>query len=812
MKRNRILAMLLSLGLIGSAFAPSVHAKEYKPSTQEQKVQANIPKIIEMLRRQGKITDKMTEEEINKILYEYLKGDPSANYKPGDIEAETFRKLLLEAQDYKIQPRSGEIELLKGEDKFKSQIEKVQKENYEGDQASVTPLVILMDFPDYKFDQMKEKESKYDPQAVFYDKYDTNHYQKMLFGNEKYTGLDGGQYYTMTQYYLEQSGNSFLVNGNVAGWFTAKNPAAYYGAKSGKDNDTRPEELVKEAFGHAVKLHEEGKINLSDYDKINNLDPTIAEPDGIIDCLAVVHSSYGEEEGGGSLGEDAIWSHKFVILNDDRTDVYRLQDKNGKEWAGYTYFTVPQNCEAGVLSHEFAHALGYPDEYDTKYTLNGTGWSGDVVSRWSIMAGGSWAGKVPGSEPVGFSPEAKKFFQSIYGGNWLHGAEFDMNDPAILEQLRGGVDLLLDQASTKGVNNDVVKIQLPEQRVEFAKPTSGTKLYWGGKQNKAENNMIATINLANTTNPKLQFKTGYKIEKDWDYAYVMVKQGNEWITLSNNLTTATNPNGNNLGNGITGNTKDWVDAEFDLTKFVGQEIELKILYKTDAATVEQGIWIDDIKVVDGENIVFEDDAEGTPKFTLNGFEHNDGCEGKEHYYLIEWRNPEETDAGMKNIIGEVPGGFEYSPGMVVWYLDYKYDARDNWTLYHPGEGRIGVVDADQNGPIRAINSVEGPERNALFYLTDAAFSLRREAGYDYEFNSSTTTGDTVHVRRYDPDTFMQAYFDDSRDYTNIQDGKGAPISIFGRKLTEYGLKVYVTGESKDRSVVRIHIVLEDQKK
>ena len=37
------------------------------------------------------------------------------------------------------------------------------------------------------------------------------------------------------------------------------------------------------------------------------------EPDGLVDHLMVIHSGVGEEAGGGSLGSDAIWSHRWNL-------------------------------------------------------------------------------------------------------------------------------------------------------------------------------------------------------------------------------------------------------------------------------------------------------------------------------------------------------------------------------------------------------------------------------------------------------------------------------------------------------------------
>lgn len=60
----------------------------------------------------------------------------------------------------------------------------------------------------------------------------------------------------MKQYYEKQSGGSYTVSGTVAGWYTAKHEAAYYGGNVPDDSgsDGRPRELVKEALEAAAKI------------------------------------------------------------------------------------------------------------------------------------------------------------------------------------------------------------------------------------------------------------------------------------------------------------------------------------------------------------------------------------------------------------------------------------------------------------------------------------------------------------------------------------------------------------------------------
>ncbi|MDO7205262.1 immune inhibitor A [Paraclostridium bifermentans] len=61
----------------------------------------------------------------------------------------------------------------------------------------------------------------------------------------------------------------------------------------------------------------------------------------------------------------------------------------------------------------------------------------------------------------------------------------------------------------------------------MVKPFSGENVYWGGKGKDGEslhNSMTAEINLNNTNNPQLKFKTLYDIEKGWDFASIQVRE------------------------------------------------------------------------------------------------------------------------------------------------------------------------------------------------------------------------------------------------------------------------------------------------
>lgn len=122
--------------------------------------------------------------------------------------------------------------------------------------------------------------------------------------------------------------------------------------------------------------------------------------------------------------------------------------------------------------------------------------------------------------------------------------------------------------------------------------------------------MIKVVDLTGYSNANLTFQTWYKMETDWDYGYVAVSMnGNVWNNLPGTHTTTTNPNGNNLGNGITGSSGGWVQETMNLTPYAGNSMLLGFRFKSDEATNDEGWYVDDINVVSGTTTIFSDDAE-----------------------------------------------------------------------------------------------------------------------------------------------------------------------------------------------------------
>ncbi len=120
----------------------------------------------------------------------------------------------------------------------------------------------------------------------------------------------------------------------------------------------------------------------------------------------------------------------------------------------------------------------------------------------------------------------------------------------------------------------------------------------------------------------LDFMTYYATEQGFDYGYVEVSTdgGTTWSGLPGNITTTADPNGQNSGNGITGDSAGWVSAHFDLSAYAGQSVKLRFHYVTDAASFGPGWAIDSVSVSGSSGTVFSDDAETLkPEWTPDGF-------------------------------------------------------------------------------------------------------------------------------------------------------------------------------------------------
>ncbi len=701
----------------------------------------NREQILYWLIKRGEVSDEASESEKRAAVDAFTRRATSFQSKGGLIEAQ-FEKLRLRANAN-----------LKAE---KNQLQRSVVAFADADiTKTVKVLGVLIDFPDLPFDDNRLTASD---TPMFYPDYPTSHYRDLMFSTSGFTGPRGQNLMTGYQYYQSVSGGSFFFTGDVKGWVTAENNASFYGGNDADNNgdDRAVPELVKEAVTKAVAGMSAAELASYDVEDPFDIDGdgNFDEPDGDIDHVMLFHSSVGEEAGGGVLGADAIWSHRFFVYTGGNPG-YTIPG-TGKKVFGYT--VQPIDAAAGVVVHEFGHDLGLPDEYDTTNTGDGS-----PVGSWSVMSGGSWTGLPAGTEPTGFSPYARSYLQDRYKGRWITEQEI------LLENIPAdGVDVQLNEAVNHTQINQI-SIPLPAADIPFKQPYGGSYQYYSGQGHLINNAASFELDLPSISPLTLKMKAHWNIEVDYDYAQVMV----DGVVIAGNHTKASNTI-NGARNIITGSSADiagaegadnWVELEYDLSAYAGRaNTQISIIYRTDQAVGDYGIAIDNLVITAAGSQVYLDDAETPATMNLAGFSRiDDERPGEKRRYIIQLRSHNGVDVGLLS--------HSYDPGVLLWLENFSYS--DNNSSEHPGVGLIGVVDADQNLIGNHGSDVQ---------IRDAAFSM---------FNQSSYFGDE-HLTSV-------SLFDDSLDYSAPTKPQAGII------LPELGLTMEVVAQSNDSSTATVRL-------
>lgn len=203
------------------------------------------------------------------------------------------------------------------------------------------------------------------------------------------------------------------------------------------------------------------------------------------------------------------------------------------------------------------------------------------------MAGNPWSTLPPATPTL----DAIGAVGADYLVSWTTPAP-DAHNPATayaLRELAGltvGTDAFADESNWEP---GATAFALSSSR-SASPPTS----YYGGTGDNR--NAISRLAQAIDVQPgdAIEMQIWYTIESNWDYAYVEVSlDGASWQSIPGNVTTTSNPNGNNDGHGITGSSGGWVAASFPLDAWAGQSLFVRLRYQTDANTLGEGVYVDD---------------------------------------------------------------------------------------------------------------------------------------------------------------------------------------------------------------------------
>jgi hypothetical protein len=174
--------------------------------------------------------------------------------------------------------------------------------------------------------------------------------------------------------------------------------------------------------------------------------------------------------------------------------------------------------------------------------------------------------------------------------NWSH---HDTLNPASVFEL---YEMSGFERVTYNVESGYTDWNLKGFTVSTARNHSATHSFYSGQGNGL-NNYVTSLNTINVqASDSLKIWCWYYTENNWDYAYVEISTngGASFFSIPGTITTNNNPNGTNLGNGITGQSGGWVQGKFNLASYVGQKIFIRLRYVTDGAQFYEGFYADDI--------------------------------------------------------------------------------------------------------------------------------------------------------------------------------------------------------------------------
>lgn len=771
-------------GLLFSTYLPSSSKVHAVSNVQESPpIDWNIipeERLANALKEQGVVSKNANNQQVKNSVKNYV--EKKQGEKPGKVSHKHEDEILMDkkTKDFLTKQKDKLAkQLSKGHENYKKgkpngavNVKSAKQAPYNGEVRTDKVLVLLTEFEDFKHNNIEQEQG-----YMYADDFSREHYEKLMFGDEEFKLFNGEKVKTFKQYYEEQSGGSYTVDGTVSEWLTVPGNAAEYGDDNpagGHDNldPLGPRDLVKESLNAAV----EAGMDLSEYDEFDlydlDGDGNQAEPDGLVDHLMIIHAGTGQEAGGGQLGDDAVWSHRWTL-----DGVYSVPGSQAKvdywggQMAAFDYTIQPEDGAVGVFAHEFGHDLGLPDEYDTQYTGQG-----EPVASWSIMSGGSWNGNIAGTAPTSFSPQNKEFFQNIMGGNWANIVEVDYED--ITKQ---GVASYIDQSVTKSNNPGIVKVNLPQKDVKGFLPdeTGGENYYYSTKGDDLHTILeTPEFDLTNVTTAEFKALQWFEVEYDYDYVYVNA------VTSDGQTVELDVIGDENTEGGMETTKGEWIEKTYDLSQFAGKKVKLVFEYVTDGGLAPEGFALDNISVSANGTEIFSDNAESIEQVVLDGFIVSNGYSKADNNYYLEWRNYAGSDKALAYSRGAV-----YNTGLLVWYADESYT--DNWVGVHPGEGFLGVVDSHPEAVYGILDGQKTVSQSTRYQIADAAFSYDKTPQF---FVDSPTRGAYEFVGFKGVKTF-----DDSNTYID------PAIPDAGRIVPNHGLKFEVIGEAKDNSAGAVWI-------
>lgn len=291
---------------------------------------------------------------------------------------------------------------------------------------------------------------------------------------------------------------------------------------------------------------------------------------------------------------------------------YLFMDYFAEQYGGYAVLKqlLQDPAQAPLNFNDVLAENGYTDRFD------------DVFAKW-VMA------NALNDEPQGSnSPYAYKNVEGVHAQPQHAITTLPYHDPETAPQyaaqyydakLPSGTDQTLHIAFAGQPSVPLLSV---------ASPGGNGRFWWSNRGENMDSTLTHSFDLTKLAGQtvSLNFLLWYDLEANFDYGFVEVSVdgGTTWNALPVTGSHTDDPNGLNMGNGLTGasatDNSSWTPATVDLSPYAGKMIQVRFESLTDDTVDRQGMAIANIAI---PQLNFTDDATNANGWTAKGWLNTD---------------------------------------------------------------------------------------------------------------------------------------------------------------------------------------------